>query len=660
MKKVTKIIFLAFLFISVATFSQQNKLQHFSVKDGLPSNTVNDIIQDEIGYLWLATDKGLVQFDGNEFKHQTIHSTSKVNSLFYKNKTLFIGHQKGFFKRKNKLFSYLGKEKVLKVIEINNKIILGTTEGIYELKQDYLQPLQIHTKIDFSIVYDITPFKNSIYIATNKGLWSINKLYKPNKVDKILDENIVSLVINKHRLIAATAKKKLKVIDQNKIVKTISINGNITSIKKILDELWITLENNGIEILKLKDYSFKQRINKYNSSISNQINTVFKDNQNTIWIASKNNGLYKFSQTNYLESNNGNPKIFLENITVNYKTLNFVNGTEIELKSTENNISFTYKTIDLQHPKNIKYRYKLKNTYSPWSTQNRVDFANLSSGKYRFKVQSKIEDKISNEEIIVFTIDTPIYKKGWFLIISFTLLFLVLALIVDANIKSLKNKNQQKINKLKLKNHLLSLEQKALQLQMNPHFIFNVLNGIKSLGNSGNTKELNKTISQFSILLRSILNNSRLEEVSLQNEIETLKNYLDLEQKLNSKTFNYSIEKSLNNIDPEEILIPPMLLQPFIENAIKHGIQPISTNGKITILFKVNHRFLECTILDNGIGIHHAKTPDKNHKSVALKVTKERIQNLSKYSAFSIEEIKSKNAVLGTKVWFKIPLKTDY
>ena len=197
---------------------------------------------------------------------------------------------------------------------------------------------------------------------------------------------------------------------------------------------------------------------------------------------------------------------------------------------------------------------------------------------------------------------------------------------------------------------------------MNPHFIFNVLNGIKAFGNKGEITIMNETISQFSILLRSILNNSRAEEISLKEAIAVLENYLLLEQKMNPKPFTYAIKTTLNNIDVEEILIPPMLVQPFIENSIKHGFQPNKKDNKIEITFAVKHRFLHCTIIDNGIGIHQSQQQksDKTHQSIALKITKERIINLSSKHSFTIEEITENDIIYGTKVWFKIPLKTDY
>ena len=194
---------------------------------------------------------------------------------------------------------------------------------------------------------------------------------------------------------------------------------------------------------------------------------------------------------------------------------------------------------------------------------------------------------------------------------------------------------------------------------MNPHFIFNVLNGIKAFGNTGNTKELNTTISQFASLLRALLYNSRKEEINLSEEIETLKNYLDLEQKLNAN-FEYTITAEIENIAKEEILIPPMLVQPFVENSIKHGFK--NSEGKLSILFKTNNNHLMCTIIDNGIGIEQSKKvkSTSNHISVALKVTKERIENLSKTSWLKIKETFENNQITGTKVEFQIPLKTDY
>ncbi|ARV14588.1 sensor histidine kinase [Polaribacter sp. SA4-12] len=652
-----KILFLLFWMISVDVNSQENNLQNFTTSDGLSSISINDIIQDKIGYLWLATDKGLVQFDGVNFKNHTIHSQSEATILFSKNNQLLVAHTSGLFLRRNDSTLYLGKEKVNKIVSLNDKILLGTNEGIYQFIDHNITPLKIQSKIDFSIINDVIQFENAIYIASNNGLWKLDKLIDPSKVQKIIDTNIESLLVINNQL-AIQLKNKIQFYKNNKIVSNIDVLEDITSINTIDKELWITTNGDGIHIYNLPNFTFQRKINKYNSAISSEINTVFKDTQNSIWIASSNKGLYKYTSI----EETVNTAVYIENISINYKKIGSLNVNNLELKPDENNISFTFKSVDLKNAKNIQYRYQLKKGFTPWTHQNNVDFANLKAGKYTFIVQSKNGKTLSKKVAFHFFIETPIYKKMWFLILSGVLLCLLLAGFIDLYIRKLNKKNQQKVNALKTANHLLTLEQKALQLQMNPHFIFNVLNGIKALGNSGKPKELNKIISQFSILLRSVLNNSRLEKISLKDEIETLKNYLELEQKMNSKYFEFSIETLLNNIDSEEILIPPMLLQPFVENCIKHAFQPNTKDPRIKILFEVKNNFLHFVIEDNGIGYHQSKKEKvkTNHHSVALAVTKERIQHISKHNSFSIEEIKNEKEISGTIISFKIPLKTDY
>jgi hypothetical protein len=648
------ILFLTFFHIN-PTRSQNLNLQNFSNSDGLPTTTINDIQQDEIGYLWIATDKGYSKFDGVNF---TNYKLEEVNCLLIEKNKIYIGLKNGLLVLQNNKSTFFESNEILKIKSIKNKIVLATIQGVSELKEDYIQPLEIHSQIDFSIINDIISFKNSIYIASIKGLWNLDKLYKPLKVEKLIEENSTSLLMNNNQLIIATDTKGLKITDNQIIIKSIPSLENISSIRKRNDEIWIASKKNGIDVLEADTYIFKRKINKYNTAISSQINTVFKDSQNSIWIGSSNKGLYKYSTAIATIK----PKVFIENIAVNYKLIDSLNFTKLALKPNENNISFSFKTINLNTPKNIEYRYQLNDDFTPWSHQNQVDFANLKAGNYLFTIQSKEGNVLSKKVSFSFFIDTPMYQKAWFIILCGVIICLILALFIELHIRKLNKKNQQKIDTLKVKHHLLTLEQKALQLQMNPHFIFNVLNGIKALGNAGDSKELNKTISQFSILLRSVLNNSRLEEISLHDEIETLKNYLNLEQKMNSKSFEYTIETSLNNIDSEEILIPPMLLQPFIENCIKHAFQPNKTDAKIKLLLEVKNNFLHFTIEDNGIGFHQSKKEKEksNHQSVALDVTKERIQHLSKYNSFSIEEIKEQKEIKGTKIGFKIPLKTDY
>lgn len=662
-KKYLIFLFLSFFLINT-TQSQENDFKEVEAFKEFKNTEILTITQDQFNNIWLGTNQGLLRFDGNEIKNFELkidNSTKNISTILCKNDAILIGKNKTLHvKTKNQLFTYDVKN-VNKIVTHKNNVFIGTNQGILHVREDYLQPLKTTYSLDFSIVNDIIFFDNYFIIGTNNGLWKIENLFEPKGIKQISKGNFTSFLNIDNQLFALKNNNVILELKKDTLIEKYT-KENIFRIKIIKNKIYVISKNEGIDILNPDTFIFEKRITKYNSNInSNQINDVFEDAENNIFIATKNK-LFLNKNLELGEKTN----LFLSEISVNFNSVDSINlqnyRRTLHLKPNQNNVSFLFESISINQPKNILYRYKLNNQFSPWSNKNQVDFANLKSGDYVFKVESKFKNKNKVSTIAFnFFIDNPIYKKVWFLLGCFVFVCLILAGFIELYIRNIKKKNKQKITELKRENHLLSLEQKALQLQMNPHFIFNVLNGIKALGNNENKAELNKSISQFSVLLRSVLNNSRLEEISLQEEIETLQNYLSLEQKMNSKSFKFSIETSLNNIDSEEILIPPMLVQPFVENAIKHGISS-SYNGEIIIKFNVKYRFLECTITDNGNGFYQTqKQKTKNsHKSIAVKITKERIKNLSKYSQFSIEELKNENSILGTKIWFKIPLKTDY
>ncbi|WP_026777717.1 histidine kinase [Polaribacter sp. Hel_I_88] len=650
------LLFLVLIFSAFITNAQQN-IKNITVENGLPSNTIFDIQQDKTGYLLIATNKGLVKFDGDDF---TQINKLKTNVIGLKEDVIYTGTENGLFIKNKSKEQFLPSKKILKIFFQNEELFLGTEEGIYHLKNNILVSVKINATVDFSIINDIIFHNNSFYIASNKGLWQIDNLQNPRNIFRISTKNIVSLLTFQENVIAATLNNGLLIINDNLIEKEIATLENISSIKKLKNEIWVTSKTNGLEVFVLPSFSFKQKINKYNSLTTNTIYDVFKDRQNSIFIAS-DQGI--FSIKNDVENQSFfKPTIYFENLQVNHQDVDsLLTAKKVNFSNSENNISITFKTVHISNPKKVNYRYTLNNEFSPWSVNNTIQFPNLNAGNYNFQVQSKIDNDESDIIRFAFRIDAPFYKKAWF-IFAVVISFLIIGYFyLDFYLKNITKKHKEKLDSLKLKNRLLSLEQKALQLQMNPHFIFNVLNGIKALGNTNKVDELNATISKFSVLLRGILNNSRTEEITLQEEITLLKNYIELEQRMSSKTFTFTITSNLNNIDPDEILIPTMLLQPFVENCVQHAFQK-NDLGTIQINFDVKHSFLECVIIDNGIGIHQSKKRKTvtDYKSVALNVTKERLHIVSNKSNFKIDEIIEDTKVKGTKVSFRIPLKTDY
>ena len=225
-----------------------------------------------------------------------------------------------------------------------------------------------------------------------------------------------------------------------------------------------------------------------------------------------------------------------------------------------------------------------------------------------------------------------------------------------------KAKKEAEKNALALQ--MAALETKALRGQMNPHFIFNALNAIKKFLLKNDVPNADKYLSSFAKLLRLILDNTRENKVLLENEIKLIQLYLQLEHLRFEDRLEYSIDID-EKINPSEVEIPSMIIQPFVENAIVHGIQHKEGKGVIKIFFNLNDQYIEVTIEDNGVGrtkaamFQHDSAP---HKSLALKISEERLISLKKNKStpagINISDIMNdRGETGGTKVIICIPLE---
>lgn len=200
------------------------------------------------------------------------------------------------------------------------------------------------------------------------------------------------------------------------------------------------------------------------------------------------------------------------------------------------------------------------------------------------------------------------------------------------------------------------LKQRLLLTQMNPHFIFNSVDNIQSLIHSGEDKKAISYLTKFSKLTRQILENSRENYVTLSEELSMLNNYLTIQKLLYNDKFSYTIEAN-DDIDPEGICLPPMLTQPFIENAVKHGLKSMAEGGIIQVRFYMKGSALMFEVTDNGTGIESKQSPPLQ-KSLSTQITRERLNSISAKKAIPIHTINitdANNTVLGVKTYFEIP-----
>ena len=322
----------------------------------------------------------------------------------------------------------------------------------------------------------------------------------------------------------------------------------------------------------------------------------------------------------------------------------------IIVKANEN-LSFLYAKKE-NYQKAYFYFKKAKDEDAKTLNERNLAYVNELITKYdKQRSENQIKDLAKKNQIA----QLQITKNRTLWIIAFSV-FMLIAVVVFSIDKQKGLKNEKKV---------LSLKQDALRSQMNPHFMFNALNSIKLYIIKNNQKKATSYLNKFSKFMRKILEASDLQETSLKEEIETMKLYLSLENIRFSNEINFNV-KTDSSLNLETIKIPPLVLQPFIENSIWHGLSSSKKRKKITIFIqKISSEYVLINIEDNGIG-RKASTKIKakkhiNRKSIGISLTKDRLTNFVKnkknnYSVFYKDlEDKNRNS-LGTKVIIKLPL----
>jgi len=314
-------------------------------------------------------------------------------------------------------------------------------------------------------------------------------------------------------------------------------------------------------------------------------------------------------------------------------------GDTIVLKAQDNFFSFEFSALDFTSPYRSRFAYKLENFNSDWiwvdGTRNFAVYTKVNPGDYKFRVKGASSDGVWNEEgITVTVIIRPYWYQTWiFRILAAMMVIAAIWLTVWLRYKSMQKKAHLKNQMLQIENQLLDTRQQALRLQMNPHFIFNSLNSVQSFILSKDIDQAVNYLSRFSQLMRMIMTHSAENIIPLSDEIAAITHYLEIEKLRFDNKFSYSITIS-PMIDEAFTGIPPMIIQPYIENAIIHGLLHKESTGKIEIAFEKMDHQIHCTITDDGIGRKKAAEIKQklglHEKSRGMMISKERLDFFNK------------------------------
>lgn len=303
----------------------------------------------------------------------------------------------------------------------------------------------------------------------------------------------------------------------------------------------------------------------------------------------------------------------------------------LKLSPGENDISFHFGISRVHSNQPVYYQWRLNNPEGDWkelSSDPVINFSNLSPGDYTLEVRACFGKASCNENTRKFAFRVqPLWWQRTSVKLGSTGLILMTAFFLGRN--SMRRRNRRLLEasqKIELEHKILTLQQKSLQLQMNPHFLFNVLQTLRSRINDQKLSEAHAGITHFSRLIRQVLEHSRREEVSLQEEIDLLRNYVETEKMIISENFDFDLVVS-EELDSDALVIPSMIIQPFLENAIKHGLKD-SLRRQIYLQIEEAGDYIEVLIRDFGPGLTSEK--EKEFNSLALKIIRERFAIMGK------------------------------
>ena len=323
---------------------------------------------------------------------------------------------------------------------------------------------------------------------------------------------------------------------------------------------------------------------------------------------------------------------------------NVLHAEKINLNHKDYHLTINFAALEYYRLDKIKYLYKLEGFDEDWMKANEIPsatYTNLEHGTYTFRVKAANNDGVWNDEgrqLVIF-ITPPFWMTWWFWCATILLFGYAIYRILDYRRKRQLTilAHEQSVNQ-----RLTELKLEALKSQMNPHFIFNALGSIQYYIQIQNVDKADYYLAKFALLIRKYLDASREKLISLEEESELLSMYLELEEMRLDYEFTWSV-KAEDGIDTEHLFIPTMVIQPFVENAILHGIKHRHDDqGFVRIIFKTLANGLLCIVEDNGVGMQHDSTAfNKAHKSSGMRMVEEKIAILSNSNQGDISISKS-------------------
>jgi ligand-binding sensor domain-containing protein len=676
---------------------------------------VSAVLKDREKGMWFSTlDKGIVYMPNSIVKNLSVFEKSKEVDVTHivvdANKEIFYSNHLGIFRLKDHLpllrsnyisrniVSRLGNVLLLPKMDKENPVdlrgkkywrvpnyydsfnesdtsILICASLIARIKRkgeidtlyDYFASRKYSKNLHHFFETVCSSDKGVVFVGNTKGLFCLGK-------DGVLDNSMFPKVIRDNRvscvryskelgLVIGTRGEGIYIFKNGKMIHHITGTNGLVSdqinrieVDKKGNTCWVAT-NSGVSKLFFlgNKYVRIHNILNVNGLATNEVNYICLDG-GIVYLATKK-GISKFPEDLGFLMNPLKRQVSVKELNIDGNVI-YPKTTHLELSSNSKMIHIELRSTNYKSLGSQKYKYRLSaNDKWTYGNSGSIDFYDLTSGEYHLELSYLSDNGIWQKPYGILTLN----KQPKFVETFWFYLFLVVSSFLFAfvifRIRAVQINRQRKY-----KRQIEKLEQKALLAQMNPHFIFNSLNSIQSFLVYNENDLAEKYLQMLSQLIRMTLNNSRESEVTIRQEIDVLSKYIELEKMRFKDRFDFEFTISLRHTELQKH-IPPMLIQPFVENAIIHGFKGLDGVGKLEINFKelVDNR-LVVVVTDNGIGYDSKdKGMTSDHKSYGMQITSERLSLFKeKYNTefdFTIDNLTDEaGKPKGTRIIILIPV----
>ncbi len=682
-------------------------LKQMDLKDFTPSN----VMEDCFGGLWITTlNNGILHMPNQQVLIRNFDSPFALTGLeFYRRN----GNSEIFVNRKGKVLLWQGNIVLSESpIEFRTNNLKLSQSGI--LVVNYHEALKLD---DFGNVEKRWREKELV----RKDTFPLLRQYSDLEIsssENLIGCNINNVFVNDFVIYEPEATRMKRIQLQGDTIWVAGLKGlfafSESQRSKISFERYPLLKNRINEMALLNDHLILTtraagvlvkkgdqliQIKEENGLISNSVNRIAKNDKNTIWVSSNkgiskikfdsenanlytienlgledgivkgqindlqwfrdslyvltDNNLYRFHEDYF--TNPTAPKIHVRLSKINDSIVNLSGG--LVFNHAQNNLEFAFTGLYYPNAQSLLYSYTIDEGETWRTTKNRtVPLLNIAPGSYAFMVKAITNKGVESEvRQVEFEIKPPFWQTWWFLLAVALLISLAVYLVVRRTISRIRKEGA-------VQAELYKLENKALSSQMNPHFIFNALTAIQHYIIKQEKYEAYNYLNRFATLIRAILKNSEEGRVPLSEELDLLRDYLELEKIRFSDNFDYTID--VESMEGElELMVPSMLIQPYTENSIRHGFLHKEAKGNLKILFSLEANDLKCVIEDDGVGRERARElkKDLSHKSFAMGINERRLMLLNEIEhkdlSIEIEDLyNSAGEAVGTRVTLHVPV----